>query len=153
MNNESIAVINAKKDARAILLLKDLFDFCYPVDQEDLPGYWEALSKFMAHAKIWNPAVEELGVNLVCRKGSFSQITELPPYTGEITETGIKEALRIIVERPIKKQHLGFLAKKTLNALSEHAVKQYNINRRHRESLEGYFFVLASDIKGSEHEY
>lgn len=151
--NQGIDPKVTKQNTRTMLLLKDLLEASYPHDAEDVPHFWQAVSIFVAHGKQWNPGIEELGVNLVCRFGEKTNLTELPVYTGEVNREELATSLRTIIEIPIKKQHLGSLSRKNLFALSEHITKQHDLEEEYREQLESLFFNLATEIKGSESQF
>ena len=153
MNKQLSTKEVVNQNTRTMFLIKDLFENCYPKDTEDLPNYWQGVSMFIAHTKDWNSGVEELGRNLLCRKGEISEIHELPEYTGPITRDGVIDALNLVAKPVIRKQQLGLIPKRNFHALSDHILKQYDISSGLRKKISLHLFSLAADIKGSEHQY
>ena len=148
-----------RRDTRTMVLIKDLLEYTFPHTtnapeyQEDVDIFASGLSKFIAHAKDWNPGVEELGVNLLCKFGN-SVFLSLPEYQGPITKQGVLETINTIVGRPIQRQLLGSQARKSLFALSEHIQKhETELGKAFAMKISNKLFSLAGDIKGSEHEY
>lgn len=148
-----------RRDVRTMVLIKDLLEYAFPHTtntpeyREDVDIFALGLSKFIAHAKDWNPGVEELGVNLLCKFGN-SAFQSIPEYRGPITKQGVLETIDTIVGRPIQKQLLGSQARKNLFALSEHIQKhETELGKTFAMRISNKLFSLAGNIEGAEHSY
>jgi hypothetical protein len=150
--NTRLNEIDAKRrDARTMFLIKDLLEYTFPGKNEDLLEYKTALGSFIAHSSEWNPGVEEIGTNLLCRHGN-QDFSEIPVYNGPLERDNILSIIDTIIGKPVKKQKLGAQARKNIFALSEQILKHDELGSL-RIKVSNKLFVLASDIEGAEHQF